>query len=144
MAKKAGPLADPGIVLVVSFFVLFLVNSLVLWLANLVFPTHVVMGTASIPYAWVFFHSIGTLALVNTFAIPFINYAEGQRKTKYSPRDWLLMYFVLNFVVLYLITRLPDQFGFGVSSWLVVGILALVLDLAQGLAMMQLEKRRSG
>ncbi len=142
MAKKDSLLKNPGIVIVASYVALFLVNSLVLWLANALFPNHVVLGTFTIPVGWAILHSAGKLALVGTLLIPFINEYESRRGKPYTPRDWMVIYFGINFITLWLISRVPDQYGVGVSSWLVAALVAVVLDFAQGIAMMKLEAVR--
>ena len=45
-------------------------------------------------------------------------------------------YFVVNLAELWFITRYAEIFGLGVSSWVVLVCLALVADLAQGMAVM--------
>lgn len=132
--------ANPGIVLVTSYFVLFAVNALVIYLANVYFPRNVVLGTFNINLGWSIFHSMGTLALINILIIPFIREIERWKGRMLTPMEWMVKYFVINFVGVWAITRFSEQFGLGVSSWLVVVILAAVLDLVQGVAMMQIGK----
>lgn len=86
---------------------------------------------------------MGTLALIGTFSIPFIHRYEKSRGRTLTSRDWMLAYFIINFVGLWVISRYSEQFGFGISSWVVAAVLAAVLDVAQGAAMMQLEKART-
>ena len=133
---------NPGIVLVITYLLLFAVNSLVLYLGHLWFPQYIVLGAASVNPTWAILHSMGILALLNTFAIPFIREIETQRHKLFSNTDWMVTYFALNFVGIWLITRLAQQLGFGITSWVVAAALAFVLDLIQGAAMMQLEKLR--
>lgn len=129
-------------ILVITYFVLFAVNSLVIYLANLWFPQNVVLGTQSLSPIWALFLSMGVLSLINTFAIPFMNQYEKSRKQPLTPKDWMAAYFVLNFIGLWLVTRAAVQLGFGITSWIVAAILALILDVFQGIAMMRLEKLR--
>lgn len=130
-------------ILVITYFILFAVNSLVIYLANLWFPQNVVLGTQSLSPTWALFLSMGVLSLINTFAIPFMNQYEKSRKQPLTPKDWMLAYFAINFVGLWLVTRAAEQLGLGITSWVIAAILAGVLDLAQGAAMMQLEKLRT-
>ena len=141
--KPSSFLKSPGIVLVVTYFILFAVNSAVLYLASFWFPQYFVLGTMSITKPWAIAHSMGILAIINTFATPFINYYETSRSKMFAPKDWMIIYFAVNFVGVWLVTRFADNLGFGITSWLVVAILALALDVVQGAAMMQLEKLRT-
>ena len=141
MAKKST--LNPGIILVISFVVLFAVNSLVVYLSSLWFSNHVVLGTFTITPVWALIHAMGTLSLINTFAIPFLNQYEADRGKKLSSTEWMLAYFIVNFAGIWLITRFADQLGFGISSWVVAVVLAAVLDIFQGMAMMSLERKRT-
>lgn len=129
-------------IFVISYFVLFSVNSLVLFFANQYFPQQVVLGTFCISKCWGIIHSMSTLALINTFAIPFIQQFEKRRKRMLTNTEWLVTYFFINFVGVWLIARFADQLGFGVKSWVAAAALAIVLDITQGIAMMTLEKLR--
>ena len=143
MAKKNTLAENPGLVLVVTYFVLFVINGFVVLLANSLFPQQVVLGTQYITKGWAIIHSMGTLALLGTFAIPFIREYEKSRGKMFSSAEWMVAYFVLNFVGIWLITRLAEQLGLGISSWVVALVLAVVLDVVQGFAMMQVEKLRT-
>ena len=129
-------------ILVITYFILFAVNSLIIYLANLWFPQNVVLGTQSLSPIWALFLSMGVLSFINTFAIPFINHYEKSRKQPLTPKGWMLAYLGLNFVGLWLITRAAEQLGLGITSWIIAAILAVILDVFQGIAMMQLEKLR--
>lgn len=143
MAKKNALAENPGLVLVVTYFVLFVVNALVVWLANSLVPQQVVLGTQFISKGWAIIHSMGTLALLNTFAIPFVREYEKSRGKMFSPKEWMVAYLVLNLVGVWVIARFAENLGFGISSWTVALVLAAVLDVVQGIAMMQVEKLRS-
>lgn len=142
MSKNINFKNNPGLVLVISYFLLLTVNSIVIWLANLLIPNLVVLGTWHIPYGWAILHSMGTLALINTFAIPFVREMERVNGKMFTSTQWMIFYFLLNFAGIWLISRFADQFGLGISSWLIAVGLAIVVDVVQGMAMMQLEKYR--
>lgn len=131
-----------GIMMPISFLVSLLVSGLVVYLASIYFPTKVVLGTMSITPMWAIIHSIGSLALIITFALPFIREYENYSNKMFKDKDWFFVYFFINFVGIWIVTRFAEQLGFGVSSIWVVAILAAVLDFAQGIAMMVLEKFR--
>ena len=133
---------NPGIMMVKTFVAMILVNGLVIYLANMFFPEQVVLGTMSISHLWAVLLSAGTLAVINTFTMPFFTIWEQQVKRVLTPMEWMGGYLVINFVGLWLITRVAEIFGLGVASWLVILVLAVVLDFLQGLVMMNLEKMR--
>ena len=127
-------------ILVITYFALFVVNGLIIYLANLLFPAQVVLGTMSIGLLWAILHTAGVLTLIDTLAIPFFHEKEKMMKRMLSPKEWMIGYFVLNFVAVWSITRFSEEFGMGVVSWMVVLVLALVLDFVQGMAMMWVQK----
>ena len=126
--------------LVISFFILFAVNSLVLYFANLLFPTQIVLGNQSVTYGWSFIHSMATLTMLNIFLIPIIREYENKIGKMISPMCWMKTYLIANFIGLWVLARFANQLGMGLSSWVVALFLALALDIAQGIAMMLIEK----
>jgi len=118
-------------ILIITYFVFFVVNSLVICLANSISPDQVVLGTLHITKTWAIIHSMGTLALVNLFAVP--------AKTV-TNKEWMIRYSLINLLSIWIITRFADELGLGVASWPIILILALILSLVQGIAMTQLKK----
>ena len=133
--------AQHGLMLIFSFIVLFTVNNLVLHLVNLFFPASIVLGTSTISHWWAMCHSMLRLTLIGTAVIPLVTYYEWKKKMTLTPRQWMLTYLVVNFVVLWCISRFADNLGLGFSSWLVILLFAGTLDLAQGFAMIALGKK---
>ncbi len=142
MEKTAFLSNNAGLVLVKSFLVMFVVNAFVVLLAHLVFPTYVALGTGSLSVVWALALSMGILSIVDTFTIPFVRVIENHRKRMFSTVEWMVAYFLINFGGLWLISRGAEQLGLGVQSWIVVLVLAVVLDMVQGMAMMKLEKMK--
>lgn len=136
-------LQNPGIALFTEYLVVLLANLIVLTIVNMLFPSQVVLGTFSMNTAWAAFHSMLVLSLIVTFALPFVHLWENERGKISSTKEMMMIYFVVNFVGLWLISRASDQFGMGLSSIFVVLLLALVLNVVQGLAMVQVEKYRT-
>ena len=134
--------SNTGMMLVISYFILFVVNTLVILGANALSPTNAVLGNSAISKTWAIIHSVGILTLINTFAIPFVREYEIKRGKMFTSNEWMFAYFVINFVGIWAITRFAESVGFGITSWMVALILAVVLDMVQGIAMMQLEKFR--
>lgn len=140
LVSKAEIQAKTGLTLIFSFFVLFLVDVFVVYLANQLFPADVVLGTYSISLGWALHHSMARLALINMFVIPLVYYHEWKRGSNYSPKEWMLVYFVVNTLAIWGITRFAEAIGLGISHWWVALLLAAALDWAQGIAMMGLGK----
>lgn len=132
--------AKTGLTLIYSFLTLFIVNALVLMLANSLFPAQVVLGTHAISYWWAIYHTMFELTVVAVFVMPLVSYYEWKNKVTFTSKQWMLAYFIVNFIVLYEITRFAANLGLGVTSWGVVLALAAVLDLVQGMVMMKLGK----
>lgn len=142
MDKTSLQKSSDGMILVVSYLVLFVVNSIVIYLAHMLFPSLVVLGTRSLSLVWAIALSMGVLSLINTFAIPLIRVYENERKRMFSTNEWMIAYFLLNFGGIWLIARGSAQLGLGITSWLVALVLTVAFDLVQGLVMMKLEKMR--
>lgn len=117
--------------MVCNFFILLIVNSLIIWLANMFFPKNIALGTWSITKFQAIVQSMGILALIDVFSIPFIKEYEIKRNKKMSPKNWMIAYFLINTAGIWLIARLAGYIGMGISSWLVAVILGLILDSVQ-------------
>lgn len=119
------------------FFLCLFVNSVTLFIANKVAPQSVVFGTSVLTPSWSLFLSMGALSLVNLLFVPFFEQVQQKLQRDLSPKEWMYGYFILNFLGIWSITRFAEQFGFGISAWWVGVILAFVLDMFQGLAIMR-------
>lgn len=143
MAKKGVFEQNPGLLLVLTYVILFFTNCIVIYLAHLLFPQHVVLGTAHLTLYWALILSASELAIIDTFVIPFVRQYEIRAGRMLKSFEWMILYFLLNFITLWIIARFAHIFGLGLSSWVVAALLALILDVAQGFVMMQLEKFRT-
>lgn len=133
--------AQHGLMVIFSFLTLFLVNNLVLHLANMFFPNQIVLSTASISHWWAMYHSMFKLTVINTFVMLLVTYYEWRKKITFTPKQWTLIYLVVNFVALWCIGRFADNLGLGFSAWWVILLFAAFLDLVQGAAMMALGEK---
>ena len=133
---------NPGMLFVITYAVLLVVSSIVVYLASMWFPQNIVLGNAQLSKLGALFLSMNFLALFATFAVPFIREYERMKKRILTKNEWVLKYFALNFIGLWIIARFAEQLGLGLSSWVVVALLAIVLDIVQGFAMMQIEKMK--
>jgi hypothetical protein len=134
---------NPGMMLVMTFFVTFIVNVIVIHLANTWFPKQVVLGTMSLSVMWALLLSSGKLAVIETLALPFLRQIEIMRNKMLSPIELLISFAVIIVVSLWAITRFSQVFGLGVSSVMVVIVLSLVLDFVQGMVMMVIEQMKN-
>lgn len=133
--------AQHGLMVIYTFITLFIVNNLVLHLANMVFPDAIVLGTASISHWWAMYHSMFKLTVICTFVMLLVTVYEWKNKVIFTPKQWMLTYLVVNFVALWEISRFADNLGLGFSSWFVILLFAGVLDIVQGMAMMALGEK---
>lgn len=118
------------------YFICLAVNVVVLMFANKIAPLSVVFGTSVLTPIWGLFLSMGALSLFITLFIPVFDLIQEEVQRELTSKEWMIGYFFLNFVGLWLISRFAEQFGFGISSWGVAGLIALVLDFVQGAAIM--------
>jgi hypothetical protein len=129
-----------GLNMIYSFITLMVTNVLVLMIANAIAPNQVVLGTYAISYWWAIYHSMFKLSVVSVFVMPLVTLYEWKNKTTFTPKQWMMTYFVVNTVVLWEITRFAENLGLGVSSWVVLLVLAAVFNFVQGMAMLALGK----
>lgn len=118
------------------YFICLAVNIVVLMFANKIAPMSVVFGTSVLTPTWGLFLSMGALSLINTLLIPVFDSVQEELSRALTTKEWMIGYFLINFVGLWLVSRFAEQFGFGISSWGVAGLIAIVLDFAQGAGIM--------
>lgn len=128
--------AKTGVNLVISYFIMLITNSLVLLLASSLFPHAVVLGTYALSPMWALMLASGKLTLLATGAMPFVAYTEWRRGRDFTPKDWMLTYFVLNVIGVWVLSRFASHLGFGISGWVVAVLLGAALDWVQGMVMM--------
>lgn len=133
--------AQHGLMIIYSFITLFIVNNLVLHVANMLFPDAIVLGTASISHYWAMYHSMFKFTVICVFAMLLVTVYEWKNKVVFTPKQWMLTYLVVNFAALWCISRFADSLGLGFSSWFVILVFAGVLDIVQGMAMMALGEK---
>lgn len=127
--------------LVVMYFVLLVINSLVVVIANMLFPKMIVLGTGNISYWWAVFHSMGKLVLIGILSAPLIEYYQEKQERMLTSREWMYGFWVVNFVGLWVISRFSEQFGLGLAAWWVTLALAGVMVLIQEVGMMLVYKK---
>lgn len=144
MAKQsAKSMENTGIIVFWNFLTLMIISGVVIAVANWWFPTNVVLGTISLTPLWAIILSSTAIALITNFALPFIHQWEEQRQKMATPAEMLSIYLGINFATVWLLSRVAEVFGLGVTSWAVVLGLAIALDIFQGAAMMLVENARN-
>jgi uncharacterized membrane protein YbhN (UPF0104 family) len=131
---------NPNMMMVKTYVVMLVVNAVVLFVANMLFPMQIVLGTISLSPLWSILLSMGALALIDTLILPFAHEIEKRLGRVLTSWEWMLKYFIVNLVALWLITHASQQFGLGVTSVWVSVVLAVVLDVVQGMVMMSMGK----
>lgn len=129
-----------GVMAILSYATLLLSNLAVIYLAHLLAPMHVVLGTFALTPFWALCLSVGKLTLIGLLVMLLVPYLEWKQKKDFAPLTWMKLYFVVNAASLWLVTRYAEIYGLGVSSWVVIVALAVALDVVQGITMMQLGK----
>lgn len=132
--------AKTGLTLIYSYLTLLAVNMLIVYLASLLFPAHIVLGNFAHSPWWGLCLSMSKLTLISTIVIPLVYYHEWQRGKQYTPKEWMTIYLVVDVIAIWLIARFATHFGFGISHWYVALLLGAALDWGQGMGMMLLGK----
>jgi hypothetical protein len=111
-----------------GFIAMYLVNVLLIWGANMLFPANFVLGSAN-NSTW---GAILVVALLWDVLVWFTQPLLRKFKVELKkPMSIAAAYLVANFLVLWVLARLGPVFGFGVSSFVWVFALALVANLVQ-------------
>lgn len=132
--------AKTGITIFYSYITLFLTNAIVIYLANYFFPKNIVLGTYALNPLWSLYLAVIELTVVGTMLFPLVYYHEYHRGSKYSNKEWMMLYFVVNTVTIWGIARFADKIGFGISAWYVAILLSIVLQFLQSQGMKLLKQ----
>ncbi len=120
--------------LAAMFLSSWLVGIVVLGVANLIAPRALVLGTLSISPFWALLVSSGVLSFLGVAFAPVIELVSAKENLKLEMVHWTVLYFVINTLLIWLLARLSEILGMGISSWMVAVILGLILDFLQGIA----------
>ena len=124
-----------------TFFVSLVLNSLVILIANALFPAQVVLGNANSNLLWAVFHSMVMLTLIGTLAVPLFEWKQKMLGRALTTKEWMIGYLAINFVGVWVITRFSEQFGLGISGWWVGLLLAVAFGFVQSKGMMKVFKK---
>lgn len=135
-------LSLPNSIYLPTVFIIFLViNAFITLSTSAYFPQQVVLGTMSMDSWWAAAHSGGVLAIINLFVLFAVSGLFNKGGRSLSIPTWVASFFVSNLAAIWLITRAADQFGWGVSSWVVVLLLAVVFAVFHSVAVWQIEPK---
>ncbi len=112
----------------ISFWVL---DSLLLYLATVVYPAAYTLGTYRLSTLW----AAIVAGFIWTALVWFSEPIVAMVKIKVSDKMKMFFYLFANFVALWLVARIAPYSGFGVASFVWVFLLALVANFAQYLIM---------
>jgi hypothetical protein len=123
-------------------FILFTVtHSIIFSVASVFFPMDVVLGNHLVSALSSLLITSATLALISVGVTPLIESASEAMKTKLSNGQWMGLYLILNVLTIWVLARMAEEIGFGISSWLVAVILGLVINILQGVLIMSVVSR---
>ena len=112
----------------ISFWVL---DSLLLYLATVIFPAAYTLGTFRLSVFWAAIVAGFIWTALVWFSEPIVAIV----KLKVSDKMKMVFYLFANFVTLWFVARIAPYSGFGVASFVWVFLLALVANFAQWLVM---------
>lgn len=110
------------------WIVIYLINTMVLYTASLLFPAEIVFGNAAIP------NPLGVIvtALLLTGILTQVEPIVQALKIKMTNEAyWGILYGVVNIGGLWLIARISEWSGFGITSFSVAILLGIVLNVCQ-------------
>jgi len=125
-------------ILILKFLMLGVINGLIVWLSNLIFPARVVLGTGTISLLRAIIQSAVVLALVNILGIIVLRQYEKGKNRKLEDIERGVIYFLLNTVAVWVIARLAVWVGMGISSWLVAVAIGAVLTAIESVVIVRL------
>lgn len=140
--KETSLEAGQGVRLTSIFTAWWIVNGVVLFLANRFFGSQVVLGSRSISKLGAIIVSMGVLAWIDFLAMFLVKDWEAKENRELVRGEWAMLYWAVNFWGVWLLGRGAEYFGMGISSWLVAAIMGLVLTLVQGWTMLRIEQLR--
>ncbi len=123
---------------ILNFLGFWLINSVLVYIVGAVAPSGVVLGNQHVGQiqASAFFGYM--LSTINILVQPTVD----SMKLKLSdPKHWALLYFAVNAIAVWVLTRLALIIGVGISSFWWSGVLGLILMLGQWFTWSALTKR---
>ena len=104
---------------------------IVMFLANVFLPENVVLGNNIFSPGAALIYSMITFTLLSVGAVPVVEWVASNNKVQLTENMWMILYFFINFFALWIVARFAELLGLGISSWQIVAVLALILDVLQ-------------
>ena len=111
--------------------VFFLGTSIALFMFELLFPSLITFGTATITPVRALFQNAAIISFVVVGAVVALEEMCLKHARLSLERFQFLTMLVVNTGMIWLLSRLAEQMGFGISSWIVALVLASILQLIQ-------------
>lgn len=124
------------------FVYFMIVNSVILFAAHLLLPQQIVLGTYQISSLLGLVQSMLFFSLWAVVTVPVIELMAQFMHLKLADIHWIIATFFINFVGLWVVARLADMLGLGISSWIIVAVLSILFDLGQGVAIRMLRNTK--
>lgn len=125
-------MSGPNLTQMAMMYLTFLLgNSVVVYGANMLFPSQVVLGTNIITPFMALVYSMVVFTLIGVGAMPIIQMAADSLKMKLSNNAWMVIYLVINVVALWVVGRFAEMLGLGLASWMVALVLGAVINIVQ-------------
>lgn len=125
-----------------ALVVFLLVNTLITLIANVMFPSALVLGNHLLSSPLIAAaYSMGVVSLLVVGAMPVIESLAERAKIRLNDGHWAVLAWALNIASVRIVAQFAELLGMGISSWKVAVTLGLALSLAQGLMMKKVVKQ---
>lgn len=135
MARKkntSGPVTATTAGQLSVMFVLTVAFAIItVFLANVFLPKQVVLGNNIFSPGAALIYSAITYGLLSVGAVPVVEWLSEKKETRLTENKWMLVWLVVNFFAFWIVARFAELLGMGISSWRVVAVLALIMDVLQ-------------
>lgn len=98
-----------------KFLIIWLVNSVIIWAANALYPGNVVLGSASVsPMAAVIISGFFVTLLCKLVKILFVKLVHLKKTSRWV---MFVFYWLVNSIIVWLVARLAPFTGLGISNF---------------------------
>jgi len=112
---------------ILNFIGFWLTASALIFIGSVVLPANIVLGNDKVGGLIAVLAAGFILVAINYIVIALLSNMKVKIKNEYA---WPLMFFAVNGVIIWLVKRLADITGVGISSFIYVGILSLLITAA--------------
>jgi len=112
----------------IPFFTFWILNSLILFILSVIFPNNIVFGNDVLSGVFAAFWTGFILTFLSWLAKPIL--AKFNFKLS-GVRNRMLFYFALNVILIWILARIPNFTGFGITRFTWAIILGLILELVE-------------